>query len=160
MAVTNQKSTQVANADAVPVVRNHAVDVTGKLRVAYFNSAQSGAGDAGSDVELVRLPAGRIRIMHDLCRFANSAFGASRTLNVGMAAYTGIDGEAVAADTSALVSAQSVASAGAFKGSEADDIATATLITSQGGVSVMATVAGGTIPDGATLDGYIVFACE
>ena len=160
MATTAQSSVQVSNADAVPVVRNHAVDISGKLRVAYFNSVQSGAGDAGSTVELARLPKGRIRIFHDLSRIAFSAFGASRTLNVGLEAYTDIAGDAVAADASALASAVDVSSAGTAKLSEADDIAQNTLVISQGGVSVNATVAGGTIPDAATLDGWIVYACE
>ncbi len=161
MAVTTEYSDQIDNAEATPVVRNHAVDVSGKLRVAYFNFTQgAAAGDATSTQGWVDLPAGRVRIFHDLGRFDFSAFGASRTLDVGLEAYTDWQGTSVAADATALASAVDVSSAGAAKLSEADDIAQTTLIQSKNGVRVSSAVAGGTIPAAATLNGFIVYAME
>jgi hypothetical protein len=158
MATTAGKSTQITNMEAVPVTRVHAVDLGGKLRVAYFDYTQSGAGDAGSTVELVKLPAGRIRVIGALSKIKFSAFGASRVLDIGYKAHTDIAGDAVAADDDFFATDVDVSSAGSGVLNEAG--LEVKLFQSRDGVTVNCTVAGGTIPDGATLLGYVVFAAD
>lgn len=158
MATTAQKSTQLANSDAVPQVRNENVDVLGKLRVAYFDFTQDGAGDANSTVDLVKLPAGRVRVFPELSHIGFSAFGASRVLDIGYLGYEDWKGVDQDADPDYFATDIDVSSAGTAKLSEASGAATTKLFRSRQGVTVQATVAGGTIPDAATLTGFVVFA--
>lgn len=160
MAVTAQKSTQLTNAEAVPVVRTHGVDLSGKLRVAYFDFTQDGAGDATSTVDLVELPNGRVRVYPELSHIKFSAFGASRVLDIGYLAHTDQNGDAVSADTDYFATDVDVSSAGTAKLSEALDAATTKLFQSRDGVVIQANVAGGTIPDAATLSGFVVYAMD
>lgn len=153
-------STQLANAAAVPVVRNHAVDISGKLRVALFDYEQEAEGAAGSDIALVKLPAGRVRVFPNLSRYTISALGAARTLDLGHEAYIGIDGVEVAADPDEFVSATDVSTAVIADWSEAIGDVDTVLFQSRDGVTLIATVAGDVIDAGETLAGYVVYACE
>lgn len=158
MAVVNQNSDQVALGVASPAEFVDVSEWAGRTRRAYFSLTQSGAGDATSIQSLVHLPAGRIRIMIKESYIANSAFGAARTLDVGYAAYTGKDGVAVAADPDALTDAVIDVSAAATNNLAAAAGADPTLfINSRDGVDIESVVAGGTIPDAATLYGCIVY---
>ncbi|WP_414464361.1 hypothetical protein [Hyphomicrobium sp. DY-1] len=161
MAVTNQLSTQKANAAASPKVMNPAGDEGGKLRIARFNFVQAGAGDATSTVDLVDLPRGRVNIVTALSKVAWSAFGSARTLDIGLRAYTKIDNSVNAEAPAELDDDIDVSSAGtAAPGSDLSSKDKIRTVTSQQGVTVFASVAGGTIPDGATLDGYIVYTTD
>lgn len=158
MAVTNQTSDQITLGTNSPKEFVDVSEWAGRLRVAYFSHTQSGAGDAGSTVDLVKLPAGRIRVMTDLCKIANSAFGAARTLDVGYQAYTAKDGTTTAADPDALTTAVIDVSAAATNFLATAAGADPTLyINSRDGVTIDCVVAGGTIPDAATLYGVIVY---
>lgn len=154
MAVTNQKSAQLAAGYITRPTENH-----GKLRFAYFKHTQSGAGDATSTVDLCVLPSGAVRVLPGLSRISTSAFGVACTLDVGTRAYvTSVtDSTTNAEDTAAFRSALDVSSA----------VAGAALNTtikydlfSYAGVTVAAKVAGGAIPDGATIEGYIAYLYE
>lgn len=161
MAVTNSLSDQLTNAAAVPVVRNNAVDVTGKLRIAYFSFTQgAAAGDATSTADLVKLPPGRVRVLEELSKIRFSAFGASRVLDIGYKTYTGNDGVAVAADDDGFATDIDVSAAGNATFAEANHAANTHLFQSRDGVTVYATVAGGTIPAAATLSGYVVYTMD
>ena len=88
MAVTTENSTQLDNHDASPVVKNTVGDESGKFRMARFNFTQgAAAGDAGSLAYLVKIPAGRVRVILHQSRIAFSAMGAARTMDVGWLAY-------------------------------------------------------------------------
>lgn len=164
MAVTNEKSTQVtAVDDTEPPVYPEANEWHGRLRVARFTFTQgAAAGDATSTATLVKLPNGAVRILGHLSRVSFSAFGSSRTLDIGYAAHRDRSGTAVVADADAFASAVDVSSAGTTTLAEALAAATdgTTLITSQQGFYVNATVAGGTIPAAATINGYVVYVAE
>lgn len=130
------------------------------VRFVPFTFTQSGAGDATSIANLAFLEGGRYHIYPKSSYMQNSAFGASRVLDIGLAAYTDEDGNTVAAQPLLFDDDIDVsAAAGAALGS---DIAAATggkfLVKTRSGVAITATVAGGTIPDGATLKGYIAVA--
>ena len=158
MAVTQEQSTQVANTAATPPTRNPTHDWRGRLRIARFAFTQSAAvGDAGSLAELVKLPAGKVRVILPLSRIAFSAMGAARTMDIGWLAYTDDDGVAVVADPNGLddgvdvATANSVVPDGTVGGDETK------LFESQGGVTVTAQINDGTIPAAATLKGYVVY---
>lgn len=115
MAVTHQESVQYENVftDA-PVNMNPASDVGGVLKFAYFQHDQSGAGEATSTVALLKLPAGRVRVLLPLSSaYVNWTTG-SATLDLGWDAYTGLDGVAVLADPDGLSDGIDVESAGFF----------------------------------------------
>jgi len=150
MAVTNQASAQASIQAGDAAGRLQPADI-GNVKLAYFKHTQTGAGNAGSTVDLIRLPAGRVRVVGHLSRVAFSAFGASRTLDVGHKAAAQPDGTAIAADADVFAAAINVASAGGAA------LGSFLLAETAGGIDVVAAVAGGTIPDGATLEGVIAY---
>ena len=162
MAVTTEKSTQITNSEAKPRVPLAANDWSGKLRVARFDFTQgAAAGDANSTVDMVRLPAGSVRVYLAMSRITTSAFGSSRTLDIGHTAYTGFDGATVAADEDDLDAAQSISGAASYVpiGTVGGD--ETKLFESHGdGVLIQAKCEGGTIPIAATINGYFVYAVE
>ena len=162
MAVTTQYSTQYGGVGDTPSVASipPSSDV-GCKKAYWFDHVQSGAGDATSTVDLVLLPAGKYRILLAESQIEWTAFGAARTLDIGHPAYTNSDGTAVAASLALYDDDVDVSSAG--QAAIGSDYVTATLakkakghyIDSLNGVTIRATVAGGTIPDLAELHGYL-----
>lgn len=134
-----------------------------KVRFQYFHlPATTVAGDANSTVDLCDLPIGQIRVIPELSRVQCSAFGADRTLSVGHRMYQKRDAymaqgavdepeDADAFGAGIDVSAAATVKVGPSVGFD---------IFSKEGVRVFATVAGGTIPLGATLSGYIAYTYE
>lgn len=156
MAITNQKAAQLADD-----YRPYPVDEHGKLRFQYFSFTQVGAGDAGSTIELCKLPPGRVRVLPYLAKTKSSAFGAGRTLKIGHREYfaKSQNGDpSTAEDDDALATSIDVAAAGV------DDLTSPVVLKydfySRTGVTLFATVVGGTIPDGATLEGVIPYIYE
>lgn len=162
MAVTTEKSTEYNQAtDPRTYGRMDAEDTPQKLKSAPFNYTQgAAAGDIGSTQGLVYLPPGRYKVYWFLSRIEWSAFGASRTLDVGLGAYTAEDGTSTAAAANLADNDIDVSSAGAA--AMGSDFAAGTggvteLKVGSGGIGVFATVAGGTIPAAATLKGYLAY---
>jgi hypothetical protein len=126
-----------------------------------FNFVQSGAGDAASICKLRFLPPGRILFFPLESYITWEAFGASRTLDIDFEAYTEPDEDAVTADTNLFDAAIDVSSAGgAAMGSDYTQANVANVggmreFWSKSGVAIVATVAGGTIPDGTNLTGHL-----
>lgn len=162
MPVTAQQSNQVANAVAVPPVKNEVVDLA-KLRLARIDFKQIGAGSIGSTIDLAKLGAAHYRIIPALSWLSWSAFGASATLSVGHTGYTKLDGTAVAAAPAAIDDTRNVAALGVgFLGLGANAIANAGSleIECKGNLLLQAVVAGAAIPDQATLTGWIAFVVD
>ena len=160
MAVTTQKSTQVTNMDATPPTIMDTTSLHGRMRVAYFLHTQDGAGDATSTVDLVKLPAGKGRILVRSSFLAASAFGSSRTLDIGYVAHTDTNGDAVAVDVDAVLDGLDVSGAtNAMLGTGTATVDTY-LYDSNAPLTIQAVVAGGTIPTAATLEGYIVYVLD
>lgn len=135
------------------------------LEVMPFTFTQSGAGNAGSTATLITLQKGRYRIFPRLSYINWTAFGASRVLDIGLNAYTGEDGAAVSIAANRFDDDVDVSAAGgALMGSDlsaADSIGVDVLVggtSNTDGAAIVATVAGGTIPDGAILRGYVVIS--
>ncbi|MEQ9246103.1 MAG: hypothetical protein RLO21_08955 [Nitratireductor sp.] len=160
MAVTTQQSDQLSLINGSPKQPNPVHEWAGRLRISLFDFTQVGAGDAGSIAELVKLPAGHVRLILPLSRIAFSAMGASRTLDLGWAAYDGHDGTAVAADPNGLDAAVAVSSAGSVNPAGTVGGGETVLFGAQEGLVLTAQVNGGTIPDGATLNGYFVYVVD
>lgn len=162
MTVTAQQSTQTSNAAAgvynstfLNPAENHA-----KVKIARFDFTQSGAGDIGSTIDLVKLPPGKVRLLGDLSMIAFSALGTGRTLNIGWTAYTGSDASAQSGNAAGLNSALDVSAAGKSQVGSAGVLGNhqTILFDSQSGVLIQAVVGGNTIPDQATLTGYVAYA--
>ena len=145
-------STEYANNVAVPVVMNDVCDEHGRVRVMSFTYTQSGAGTAGDTVNLCNLPGGSIRVLGTSTTY--SAFGASRTIKLGHTAYVNLAKTTVAASSTAFLASTSIATAGTTT-----THATAKF-TSREGILVQALIEGGTLPDAATLTGYVLYAID
>jgi hypothetical protein len=161
MAVTTESSTELTQAyQSAPENRLRADQWGGKLRVKHFTFTQgAAAGDANSYAKLVDVGPGPVTIYPSLSYVAHSAFGSSRTLDIGLAAYTQPDGTAVIADEDAIDAAVDVSGAGSF--TPAGTVTAERLsINSRGAVVIQAKCESGTLPAGATLKGYIVYSVE
>jgi hypothetical protein len=71
--------------------------------------------------------------------------------------YSGVDGSVVIDDPDGLDAAQSVASAGSYNPTGTVGGDETYLFDSASGVLITATVGGDTIPNSATISGYIVY---
>ena len=145
-------STEYANNVASPPVMNDVCDEHGRVRVMSFTYTQSGAGTAGDTVNLCSLPGGNLRVLATSTTY--SAFGASRTIKLGHAAYVNLAKTTVAASTTAFLASTSIASAGTTT------TFTTAKFTSREGILVQALIEGGTLPDAATLTGYVLYAID
>jgi hypothetical protein len=162
MAVENQSADLIANPDLIPQQLNPSHAMRGKLRVAYFTFTQGTAGDANSFVNLVKLPQGRVRLFPKLSWLVASAFGAGRTLDVGVGAHKNINGTDVAAVLDSLIDGLDVQNAtDAVMGTGTNATARSILVENfDGEATVRAKVLGAAIDSGETLSGYVVFAQE
>lgn len=158
--MASQTSTELTQVEGSTFNPLHASVDSGKFRVKRFDFTQSGAGSAGDDQRLVKLPAGKVRVFLALSRIAHSAFGAARTLDTGWEAYTDQNGAAVAADPNGLDDGVDVSGAGNFNpvgtvgGDETYEF------DSRDGVVIACQTNDAAIPDAATLKGYIVYTAE
>ncbi len=163
MAVTNEKSTQVSNADATPIVDNPAFELQAKLKLMFFKHTQSAsAGDTGSTILLGRIPAGQGYIVKALSRVSFTAYGASRVLDIGYAAHTKRDGTAVVIGSDVIedgrdVSAANLAGVALGSGTNASTLQYFKY-DSKAPIDIIATLqAGATIPAGAITEGWIAY---
>ncbi len=166
MGITTQESVEYANiATDLPRETNPVSAWGGKLQVAAFLHDQSGAGDATSSVALVRLPAGRVRVLLGLSQaYVNWTTG-SATLDLGWDAYTGLDGVTVAADPDGLCDGIDVDAVGlrSFStGAVAAVVAAgySKVFTSKDGVVLRATSQDQALASGDDLAGHIVYVCD
>lgn len=154
MAITAVKSTQYANQVADPIVKTSPSDIGRMVSYAFEVAQGAAAGDDGSTVELIKLPAGRIKIMGVQLR--RTALGASRVAKGGYMAYTKPDGTAVAADDDAIITAGQDFSAAGSAYYQSLPLGKAGLdLETRDGVVLNATITGGTIPANATFEGWV-----
>jgi len=162
MAVTNQKSDQITNVEASPPVLEETHTLEGGHRIAFFSHTQVGAGDANSDIELVQLPAGKLRLLTQLSLVEHNWTVATVDMNVGFAAHTDQDGSAVVADPNGLDAAIDVEVAGTFTPGSA--LAAGTGLTqvfsTQSGVTLTAQAIAAGLNDGDTVQGYFVYVLD
>lgn len=162
MTVTAQQSTQVSNGNLFPAVKNEVADLA-KLRIARIDFTQSGQGDIGSTIDLVKLGAARYRIIPALSYLQWSAYGTGCTLSVGHTGWTNLDGSTVAAAPAAIEDTLDVHAAGQATlgvGTNAVANASGLVIECKTGVLLQAVIAGAVIPNGATLVGHIAYVTD
>lgn len=159
MAVLALKSAQLVRA-AADNPRLYPTEDHGKFRQQYANfvNDSGAAGDAGSTVDLFVLPPGKLSLRPLMAALRCSAFGASRVVKIGHRKYYKSSTEEIAEDDDAF--------------STGLDISAAALVTnpygtqlkydlySMRGITVYATVTGGTIPTNATLETYLPYIYE
>ena len=102
--MTIENSTEYANANASPPVKNAPTETHGRIRIMYFSHDQAAGGLADSTIRLGRLPAGRVRVLLGLSRAYVNWVTGSAFLDLGWEAYTSsATGLAVAEDVDGLV---------------------------------------------------------
>ena len=126
-----------------------------KVRLAHFTFVNgTTVGADGSSVNLVKLPAGRVRVLPGLSRIAVSALGASRVMDLGHRAYVASDGKtAVAASLNDFVDDRDVSSAtdSNFGTDVKKDYFSAS------GITICALITGGALDAAETMEGYVAY---
>jgi hypothetical protein len=160
--MTTQNSTQYAAQTAVPPTKTDAALMYGKARVYKINFAQAGVGSAGSIARLIKLPPGKVAVYGYLSWLRTSNMGSGRTLHIGYSQYRLKDGTIQTADPDALNASQAASAVAIFQLGAANTTAPGGTIVfeSLAGVSLIATVNVGTIPDLATIEGVITVGVE
>lgn len=155
-------STQYANQVAIPPVLDSANKSYGKLRFQEITFTKVGAGADGDDIRLIKLPPGRVTLLGGKLSFLRfSAFGASRVWKLGYLAYKNKLGVDVAQSLSAIQSAVDISAAVETHLLLAAQAAFGSItFESLSGVTLIGEVTGGTIPDGATIGGGLVYSVE
>ena len=98
-------SEQYANSVAKPPTFNKSSDWGAKLRMSESKLTFTAAGfttAAAGDISLIRMPAGRVRILPDLSRVICPQGTSTSDLDIGYGAYVGMDNVAVVASPAAL----------------------------------------------------------
>lgn len=161
MAITDQNSTQMDIIDGVVSGDLEAHGNHGRLRVAHFDAAQAGVGDAGSSVAITQLPPGKVRLLGASSNVYVNWTGASATMDAGWDAYTDINGGAVAADVNGLDDGVDVDAAGAHAlGSAVASAGGSKVFESQDGVTIRLTSPDVALADGDSVAGYLVYVVD
>lgn len=140
--------------------RRYPIDDHGKLRFQFFDTGTLTVAYAQNDqVNLFRLPPSRIRHLPGLSRITASAFGSSRTIDIGHRAYSRRppDNDLELEDGDAFIDGLDVASG-------VTGVAWGTGIKfdmyQRTEVGVFMTILGGTMPIGARVHGYFAYIYE
>jgi hypothetical protein len=100
--MTTFYSDEMTKVLAVPPVALSLVEHHSKVRFAKVTYLQVAAGDAGDLIQLCKLPAGRVRLIGRLSNLYMNLTTATQFVDMGWAAYVGLDGVAVDADPDGL----------------------------------------------------------
>lgn len=161
LAVT--ESTQYGNMIATPKVALAPIDQHGRVRIAFFDWANGlVAGDAGGVISIVKLPAGRVRLLGRLSSIYHNMTTGGNTIDIGWAAYTGLDGVDVDADPDGLDDGIDVETAGTINiGTVAAVLAECGtyLFESQEGV-VLTVTSVGIVAASDVLQGHIAYVLD
>lgn len=163
MTVTNQESVQYANAFTdEPREMNPASMWGGNLKVMFFDHTQDGAGEATSDVKLVKLPPGRVRVLWDLSSAYVDWTTGSATMDIGWDAYTKLDGSTQDADPNGILDGLDVDSAGyqSLRGALTAATGGTTEFVSKDGVTIIATSQDVALAASSTIRGFIVYVSD
>src|SRR3990167_6549854 len=88
MGITNEESTEYTQVYiTTPPSQLNTTELHGRMRIAFFTHDQSAAGDAASDVVLVKLPPGRVRLLLGLSRAYINWTTGSATPHLGWGAF-------------------------------------------------------------------------
>lgn len=108
MAVTHTNSEQFQKAHVPPTQMIETTDQHGRVRGAFFKHAHTVVGDIGSTVTLVKLPAGKVRLLGANTWAYVNWTTALADLNAGWGGYVTPQGETVAQNLIGLATAVDV----------------------------------------------------
>jgi len=161
LAVT--ESTQVENMNAVPSVALAPTEHHGRIRIAFFDWLNGAvAGDAGGVIDIIKLPAGKVRLLGRLSSIYHNMTTGGNTIDIGWKAYTDLNGDAVAADPDGLDDGIDVETAGTINiGTVAAVLATCgqKLFESQEGV-VLTITSVGIVAAADVLQGHLAYVLD
>lgn len=129
------------------------------MRIAFFNYTHTATEGSGTgEINLVKLPAGRIRVYSDLSRLVTTQFAASADIHIGFRAYTDeSDGTTVSEDDNAFED-NGDAGGGALDQAFTLPAAGYKDFDSTEGVIIYAMVDTGNIEAADTIHGWIVYS--
>lgn len=160
--MTTFYSTEMTKILATPMVHLDTLQHHGRIRIAAVNYDQVAQGSAGDLLQMAKLPAGRVKLLGPMCNlYVNLAVGSAK-LDMGWAAYTDLDGDAVTADPNGLDNQVNVESAGAFAVGTVSAVAIVggvKTFESQEGVIITGTMSG--VPAaGDDIKGYLAYVLD
>ena len=125
---------------------------------AYRFALTAAAGIDGEVINLRFLPPGRFVVYPRLSYLQIDALGAARVIAIGTAAYTDEAGNAVGAAASAYDTGVSVASAVNLQLGSSVAAGTGGIFeyNSRSGITIQATITGGTVPAASKINGFIM----
>jgi len=143
----------------LPMLFADVSDVDTRLRVSYFSYTHTATEGAGTgEVNLVRIQAGRIKVLSDLCRLVSSDMAANADLHLGFRAYTDESaGTAVAEDDNAFADNLDAGGGALDQTWPLPAVGGITLLDSQEGITIFALIDTGNIEDTDTIEGYVVY---
>ena len=156
-------SEQVTKLNTVPADMINVDELHGKVRIAKFDYAQVAEGAADSIIQLVKLPAGRIRLLGKESALYHNLTTGAVDLDIGWAAYTNFSGTAVVADADGLDDNVDCETAGIIRiGTVAAVLAVCgnKVFESQEGVIITATIKTAVIAATDVLRGYIAYVLD
>lgn len=156
-------SEQVTKLDAVPAEVLPVDESHGKIRICRFDYTQVAEGAIGTIIQLVKLPAGRVRLLGKESALYHNLTTATVDLDVGWAAHVDFAGDAVAADPDGLDNDIDCESAGVIRlGTVAAILAEcqSKVFESQEGVVITATLVTAVIAANDVLKGYIAYVLD
>jgi hypothetical protein len=121
-------------------------------RFAYTHAAGNGTGE----INLVKLPPGRLCVYSDLSHIVTSAMGANAALRLGYRAHKTEGGVPVAQDDNALINTIDT-DAGIDMQLEFP-LSGTLVLESQEGITIYVTIEGGNIETGDTITGWIMYS--
>ena len=158
--MTTYNSTTYAAQITDPPTIVQSEEYFGRLRVAFFTYTAAARYNAGTDFNLIKLPAGRITLYAALSSVYCSDFGAtSDTVDMGWAAYKAA-GATVVADPNGLHDGQDVATAAVRFAPTNAQLTGKKQFISDDGVIITAVVPDADIPSGAVIHGILVFTID
>lgn len=158
------QSDQVAAVDADTGKRLRPIDTHGKLRIDYFYYKNNTGGTLadGTEIDLLDLPPGAVRLLLPLCMIKTTAMGASRVLDLGTRAYSqNPAADMIVEDDDQFIANLDVSGAVARAAWQSPSNTLLKFdLYSKAGVRLYATIDGGTIPSLAEIEGYVVYVYE
>jgi hypothetical protein len=158
MAVTEQSAVAVRSFN---LAKDYPMKQSESGKIVFFRHDQAGEGEATSTVTLLRLPAGKVNILHS--KLFHTAFAATATASIGLGVHDIYNASAVyaedelleevAADPVALVDSADVATDPSyieFKG----------VVESVDGVDLYLTTEVAEIPADTVIEGYVIYTVE
>lgn len=150
-------STQHGRQVDVPMLFADVNDVDTRLRVSYFTYTHA-AGAGTGEVNLVRIMAGRVKVLSDLCRIVTSQFAVNADLHIGTRAFTDESAQTAVAEDDNRFADNLDAGGGALDQVwPLPAVGGITSLDSQEGVTIYSLINTGNIEDTDTIEGYCVY---